>query len=646
MAPHSLDPHEDTPVFLRERHAAIRSWLQERHQALLSDFDLQFEGTRGSSPRVSSLSGDAGSMSEGFHMLPKKSWEPEKLSEYLIDMDEPKQPSNGRQEGEPSAHQPVPATQRTSRASKASNASQARPTATLELGVSPTEVHAEVNAEGHDGTCSCDANASTESRQTVSDLQAAFRITDGIDGIVKGLLPMESAEKPEVPQLRSKKTETKVVKGKPWQVKDGVNSPRFEVLMSVIICLNAVAMGLELQVKGMCSAEDMGFTHRYWDSCGVDADTVTSWFWWLEFGFGSIFTMEVVVKLASSRRNFFCSFWDIYDLTVVACWTMDVVFKAYGQMNPLLFRVLKLVRLWRLLRFVKAFQVFDVLHLLTASLQACGSVLFWSTLLLTVILVTSALVMGFVVEPSFTSREIELEQREELFSYFGTFSRGILSMFELTLGNWVPITRLLVDHVSEWFTIVIMLFRVLVGEAVVKVINGIFFHETFRVASSDNDIMIMQKERAARKHIERMNVFLEEGDTNNDGALNFDEFSKMLEDDRVRKWLSAQEVDVKDAKLAFRILDENGDGELDVQDLVHGFARLKGPSKSVEMIAMLHAVNVMESHLQHVRLLLGDKSQRTKLFLNDLVSGHYREDGPAVHAGEKAPPAVAVAQSS
>ena len=41
----------------------------------------------------------------------------------------------------------------------------------------------------------------------------------------------------------------------------------------------------------------------------------------------------------------------------------------------------------------------------------------------------------------------------------GTFTRTFLSMFEIMFANWSPPCRVLVEHVSEWFSIFFLLYR-------------------------------------------------------------------------------------------------------------------------------------------------------------------------------------------
>ena len=74
----------------------------------------------------------------------------------------------------------------------------------------------------------------------------------------------------------------------------------------------------------------------------------------------------------------------------------------------------------------------------------------------------------------------EHDRAMEVFEYYGNFSRSLVSVFEICLGNHAPPVRVLMENVSEWFGPILLLYRLLVDFAVVKIINGVFLHETRR----------------------------------------------------------------------------------------------------------------------------------------------------------------------
>merc|ERR1712137_1521360 len=101
-------------------------------------------------------------------------------------------------------------------------------------------------------------------------------------------------------------------------------------------------------------------------------------------------------------------------------------------------------------------------------------------------------------------------------------------MYELTLGNWTPCTRLLMESVNEWYGGLILIYRFVVGFAMVKVITGVFLRETFRVAGMNDELMIVEKARASTKQQQKMQTFLSKIDSSDDGLVQRDEFMTAL----------------------------------------------------------------------------------------------------------------------
>merc|ERR1712048_557255 len=111
-------------------------------------------------------------------------------------------------------------------------------------------------------------------------------------------------------------------------------------------------------------------------------------------------------------------------------------------------------------------------------------------------------------------------------------------------------------------------------------ISGVFLHETFKVASTDDELMVVQKKRATQKHVMKMKKLLQMADASCDGCIEREELRSVLQKPVMRTWLSAMELEVGDADLLFEFLD-NGDEKLTAQELIDGVARLKGVARNI-----------------------------------------------------------------
>merc|ERR1719183_936281 len=119
-------------------------------------------------------------------------------------------------------------------------------------------------------------------------------------------------------------------------------------------------------------------------------------------------------------------------------------------------------------------------------------------------------------------------------------------MFELTLANWPPICRALSEEVSEWFMVLCVVHKLIIGFAVVGVINGVFMQETFKVASTDDIIMTRQRRRQSQMHKAKMEMLFNEADADGNGRLSLEEFGNVVSDTSVSAWLSSMELDCDD----------------------------------------------------------------------------------------------------
>merc|ERR1711871_543940 len=88
----------------------------------------------------------------------------------------------------------------------------------------------------------------------------------------------------------------------------------------------------------------------------------------------------------------------------------------------------------------------------------------------------------------FNDPAVAIEYRQDLYIYFGTFSRSLFTMFELTFANWPPVSRLLMEQVHSSFMVITILYKLTFGFLVLGVINGVVMQETFKAAAADDNI--------------------------------------------------------------------------------------------------------------------------------------------------------------
>jgi len=372
-----------------------------------------------------------------------------------------------------------------------------------------------------------------------------------------------------------------------WQV---AHNPRTEVFISLVIVLNGVIIAAEAQYEGYDLAIWTGHASA---SGSADAmwPTARTAFVVLNWLFGIFFTVEIIFTIAALRTSFARDVWNWFDLFIVLVWWAGKV--ARSLVNAQILRLARLVRLCRLLRLLKNMNSsFDSLYLMASALQGSISILFWSFMMLVLIHFLLALLMNQFLRAVYFDTSPDLAKNQvEVFTYFGSFTRAFLTMFEITLANWPVACRVLIENVSELFIIYAVLHKMILGFAVVGIVNGIFISETFRVASVDNAVMVRQAMRRQRTHCDKMQRLFEQADKNGDGRLSKEEWIDICKDDYVQNWLFSQEIHAEDAHLLFEQLDDSNDGRLTASELIEGTARLKGPAASMNLTAKINRID-------------------------------------------------------
>ncbi|CAK9033230.1 Voltage-dependent T-type calcium channel subunit alpha-1I (Voltage-gated calcium channel subunit alpha Cav3.3) (Ca(v)3.3) [Durusdinium trenchii] len=379
--------------------------------------------------------------------------------------------------------------------------------------------------------------------------------------------------------------------------------PLFDVVMCTIICINTIVFAMEAQYRGLTLEGVLGFKgvtpqENLWPG----ADEV---FEILEWFFGVIYTLEVVFKLCVLGPKQFClDLWNWMDTTIVLVWVISKVLGQSIPVNSQILRLFRIFRLFRLLRLVRRIQQFDHLFMMTTAIRGSVGILAWTSAVLFVVhLLLALLVQQSLFYFYFEDENITREDKMQIFEYFGTFTRALLTFFELTLANFAVPTRVMVEKVTEWCMVFCIMHKLTVGFAVIGVINGVLMQETFKVAQADDLVMLRTRQKAVATHVDKMRQFFEEADTSKDGRIDFQEFEAIMQNKEVKIWLSAMELDVRDVRQLFDLLDRTGDsdGTLSAEELVMGIAKLRGPARSIDINAVMFHQEKFEKELENMK---------------------------------------------
>lgn len=384
------------------------------------------------------------------------------------------------------------------------------------------------------------------------------------------------------------------------------HSPLFDLSVGLLVVANAIMMALYLEYQGYMTAETVGLPKDTsdWPNAGPVFEV-------FEHVFCITFTVELIVRLRILKWQFFKG-WDHWmDLCIVVVSILELYVFPHVNIsaaNITFLRLIRLAKLVKVLRIVRVMNIFMSLRILAHSIASSFGALCWSMLLLALIELMAAIFMTQTLQPWLRDPDNDLEMRQEVYSFFGTFARSWITMFEITLapGAWGNIGRKIIYNVNRGYFVFFMLYISCVTFGIVRVITALFLKETLAAATSDHEIVIASRMKQQNKYLADLKKLFEQIDENSDGYITRAELDVLLKNPRSLAWVQVLELEVTEVTALFSLMDD-GDGCVSFEEFINGVLRLKGNAKGIDLAMLLHEnrkllqkLNVMANTVENI----------------------------------------------
>jgi len=230
-----------------------------------------------------------------------------------------------------------------------------------------------------------------------------------------------------------------------------VNSTWFELVIVLVILLNGVTIALEAQYVGCNVGHTLGYP-KYNTSASEEFPWIESTLNVAQIIFNVLFLIELFLRIGAYRLYLCKHPLLVCDMLLILVSGADVVAAGlFLGMNPAAIRCIRLLKLLRMVKILRSISWMNSLFLIIRSMTACVNALLWSLMLLALLQTCVGLGLLQVLHNYLEDTSRDLESRKLVFEYFGTFSRTFVTMYEVSVGNWAPVCRTLMEEVSEWF---------------------------------------------------------------------------------------------------------------------------------------------------------------------------------------------------
>lgn len=199
-------------------------------------------------------------------------------------------------------------------------------------------------------------------------------------------------------------------------------------------------------------------------------------------------------------------------------------------------------------------------------------------------------VMVYVFATFFTGSVGLLEQDEvagPLRVYYGSIGDSCATLIQAICGglSWRTATMPL-RQASVAYEIAFLIYIAVSYMAIMNVMTGIMTAVALQASESDPEILALGSARDKKRQVRIARELFQFLDVDNSGKLTLEELEQSWADHRLDGYLEALNIKSHDALVLFNLLDGNGDGLVDFEELCETVNKASQGNFSVELMRL------------------------------------------------------------
>jgi len=379
-------------------------------------------------------------------------------------------------------------------------------------------------------------------------------------------------------------------------VRSFVHSRFFDILMGLVITVNAIMLGVE-QTYAL-QGQPTAMLNK------------------VEEVILCVYLSELALRFFAEGYHCLLCHWVKFDLFlalvgVANVWMFKLVQADTSQFGSLM--MLRMLRLGRLARTVRLLVKFKVLWMLVRGLLSSAGTMFYVFVLLSIILyIFSAMAVELITNHPLAHTDEEFARVVE--ENFATLPDTMLTLVQfLCMDSIGAIYKPLIQ--KDYFLVVYFTLVILVVPIVLmNLVTAIIVNSAMEQASSDREVeALYEKEKRARmiKNLQEVFIHL---DTDNSGQVSRDEIGMIEEVDR---FVLQQATTLRDPMEVFNALNVDGAEALSIDEFCDGIWKLATSKASIEVQRTEKQVGVMFDRVK----LVSQNQRATERKLDQLLQG-------------------------
>jgi len=356
----------------------------------------------------------------------------------------------------------------------------------------------------------------------------------------------------------------------------------FELFIASVIAFSATLVGVEVQ----------------WRASHIGAP-VPIIFYVLQHLCSMVFIFELLLRIRAfgAREMYWRNGlgWDHFDAVVVATIVCEVAAdlatlnKAGASSSLGQLRIIRMIRVTKLIRTIRVHRIIRFiapLRTLVFSIVATLRSLFWSMILLLMMMyVVGTMITQSVVES--LAEGVDAVIGDELCVYWCSLDRAMVTLFQSIAGgvSWrEPLQPL--HHLSEIMPWIFAAYISIVYFAVLNVVTAVFCTRAIETTQKNPEIVAQSMISKRQAYQKSLRAFFDAMDKNATGCITLGDFERAMKDEEMQAHFHTLEMDTNDAWALFKLIDTDRSGLISKDEFIHGCEWLKGTAKGVELAKM------------------------------------------------------------
>lgn len=354
----------------------------------------------------------------------------------------------------------------------------------------------------------------------------------------------------------------------------------FNVFFAFVILSNSLFLGIQLEIK----------------ATGGNSTSLTV----VNVVYAILFTSEMCIRIvAAGLTTYLCgkgAAWNWLDVLVVVpawvelgvdAWTGEKGLEGGSSSTFRIIRIFKITRLLQVVRSLRIVKFISALRALVMSVVDTTRQLLWALILLGLVQYSFGILFtDAVLDYAASNGPDEAQMR-----YFGTVYTSVITLFRAILGglDWEYAADALLPVGAFWVQI-FHLYIAFSGFAVLNVMTGVFVNSAIKTRERDHETLMQNKSHFK----DLVSKIWSKMDADGSGQITITEFERMFDDESMKAFFSAIEINAVDAWTLFDVLDVDGDHTISLDEFMERCIQLHGPARSVDLYALKKGIRHLE----------------------------------------------------